>query len=319
MTDIPTPPDVVGRARDVVASLGDLPRPGGGATFERWQRLADVGIEDVSLVRLVEGHYDAVAIAAELGADPIDAGLAGVWAARPGELVARRVARGWVLSGVKPFCSGSVLLDTALVTVSSSDGPRLFRIDATAPEVVGGSWAPLGMAATLSTTLRFDGMVVPDRAEVGKPGDYVERPGFGHGGCGVAACWWGATSGLASSLTTAAVGDDSDHRLMGLGSVALALEQSAAVLHRASRCIDRSPADRDGAVSWAATSRSSVAAAARLVLAVSGARLGTTALSADAAIGQRMADLTMYLTQYRDEELIDGGRRLRASSEIRLC
>ncbi|WP_116999224.1 acyl-CoA dehydrogenase [Desertimonas flava] len=318
MTDSSTTPDVIERARAVIADLGELPLPGRGATFERWQRLAGVGVEDVSVVRIVEGHYDAVAILAELGADPLDGGLAGVWAARPGELVAERTRRGWTLSGEKPFCSGSVLLDTALVTAVSEDGPRLFRIDAHAPRVVARSWTPLGMAATRSETLCFDEMGVPDHDEVGKPGDYVDRPGFGHGGSGVAACWWGGVAGLVPALAAAAT-DGSDDRVRILGSIVLALEQSAALLHTTADRIDRSPADRDGAVSWAATARSSVAATARLVLASAAAVLGTSALAGDAAVGQRMADLTMYLTQYRDDELIDGGRRVIESGELRLC
>ena len=46
----------------------DLPLPGSGWTRERWAALADLAEEDLSLARLAEGHADAVAILAELGA-----------------------------------------------------------------------------------------------------------------------------------------------------------------------------------------------------------------------------------------------------------
>ena len=46
----------------------DLPLPGGGRTRERWAVLADLAGEDLSLARLAEGHADALAILAELGA-----------------------------------------------------------------------------------------------------------------------------------------------------------------------------------------------------------------------------------------------------------
>ena len=46
----------------------DLPLPGGGRTGERWAVLAELAGEDLSLARLAEGHADALAILAELGA-----------------------------------------------------------------------------------------------------------------------------------------------------------------------------------------------------------------------------------------------------------
>src|ERR1700690_4308907 len=65
----------------------NLPRPGGGRTRERWAALADLAEEDLSLARLAEGHADALAILAELGAADLGAASApaesrwGVWAA----------------------------------------------------------------------------------------------------------------------------------------------------------------------------------------------------------------------------------------------
>jgi hypothetical protein len=38
----------------------DLPLPGGGRTRQRWAAFADLAGEDLSLVRLAEGHADAV-------------------------------------------------------------------------------------------------------------------------------------------------------------------------------------------------------------------------------------------------------------------
>ena len=46
----------------------NLPLPGSGRTRERWAALADLAGEDLSLARLAEGHADALAILAELGA-----------------------------------------------------------------------------------------------------------------------------------------------------------------------------------------------------------------------------------------------------------
>jgi hypothetical protein len=45
----------------------DLPSPGSGRTRERWARLTTVAEHDLVLVRLAEGHADALAILEELG------------------------------------------------------------------------------------------------------------------------------------------------------------------------------------------------------------------------------------------------------------
>jgi len=88
----------------------DLPLPGSGRTWERWAVLADLAGEDLSLARLSEGHVDALAILAELGAGAPPAGSRwGVWAAQPPGpgLSASPAAGGWRLDGIKRYCSGA--------------------------------------------------------------------------------------------------------------------------------------------------------------------------------------------------------------------
>ena len=51
-----------------------MPLPAGGDTAGRLQRLAEIGKEDLSLARLAEAHFDAVAILAEAGFRPVFAG-----------------------------------------------------------------------------------------------------------------------------------------------------------------------------------------------------------------------------------------------------
>ena len=50
--------------------LLDLPRPGAGATWSRFRRLAEIAAEDLSLARLAEGHCDAIAILSGAGLQP---------------------------------------------------------------------------------------------------------------------------------------------------------------------------------------------------------------------------------------------------------
>ena len=74
----------------------------------RWAALAQLAEEDLSLARLAEGHTDALAILAELGAlnaPPAEAaGCLGRATARPGA-DGQQAARGWRLDGTKQYCS----------------------------------------------------------------------------------------------------------------------------------------------------------------------------------------------------------------------
>jgi hypothetical protein len=104
----------------------DLPLPGSGWTRERWAALAALAEEDLSLARLAEGHSDADAILAELGASPLPVGTRwGVWAAQPPGpgLIATRIGHGWRLDGIKQYCSGARSCTDALVTGGGDGRP----------------------------------------------------------------------------------------------------------------------------------------------------------------------------------------------------
>jgi alkylation response protein AidB-like acyl-CoA dehydrogenase len=286
------------------------PLPASGRTGDRWAALADVARRDLSRARVVEGHADALAILAELGATaavPAGATL-GVWAAEPGRLRATPLGRaGWRLDGAKGWCSGSTELDRALVVATAPDGPRLFVVD---PSVDGvtvepGSWRPLGMAATRSETLLFDGVAVRSEAAIGGPDAYVRRAGFGHGGCGVAACWFGGAAGLLDDLWERADRSAPD-QVAALGAARSELDAAAAVLAVAAREVDGpAPAARaepEGAEpAWerARRVRLAVERACRRVLEGAVVALGAGALCHDPAVSGRVADLTVYLRQLR--------------------
>ncbi len=280
-------------ARALVPQLDRLPLPGSGATIDRWRALADLGREDLSQARLAEGHADARAILVELD-HPVPDGLLGVWAAQPGGLRAEPAEGGWRFRGEKGWCSGSRALDRALVTATAPDGPRLFVVDPAGLGVVPDSWRPMGMAATRSDTLVFDGVPVGAADAVGGPGAYVERPGFGHGGCGVAAVWWGGADAVVDALRA---GDGSDERDRVLGEATAALEAGWATLAEAARAIDADPGDRAAADRRALVVRLAVERAARTALDLTVQALGATALCHRPDHAARVADLTVYLSQ----------------------
>jgi len=96
-----------------------LPLPAQGNTPERHRHLFDIALEDLSLAKLAEAHWDALAILAEAGRTPKPGALYAVWASeipdQPLQLTNNR------LSGTKAFCTGYGLVDRALVTLGTGD------------------------------------------------------------------------------------------------------------------------------------------------------------------------------------------------------
>jgi alkylation response protein AidB-like acyl-CoA dehydrogenase len=277
----------------------DLPRPGAGRTLERWTALAELSAADLTLGRLAEAHTDAAAILTELDGPPA-LGLWGVWAAEPptARVTATAGPDGWTLSGRKAWCSGAEVLDRALVTAHAEDGRRLFAVSVADLAVEAGSWAAVGMAATGTLTVGFD--AVP-ATPVGGPGAYLDRPGFWHGGAGVAACWYGGALGAARLLLTAARARPLDpHALAHLGAVDALVGGLAAHLATAAAEIDADPAGPDARLRQARL-RARVEAGATEILDRVGRALGPGPLATDPVHARRAADLPVYLRQSHAE------------------
>ncbi len=295
---------VAGAFADAVESGWlNLPLPGGGRTRERWAVLAELAGADLCLARLAEGHADALAILAELGAGPPPAGSRwGVWGGQPPGpgLTASKSGGDWLLDGTKQYCSGARSCTDALVTATAPDGNRLFAVSARDLSPVPGTWPATGMAA--SDTLDVDFTGIPGEP-VGGPGRYIDRPGFAHGGAGVAACWYGGARGVGKTLLAAAAERDlGPHALAHLGAVDIALRTAKAALDAAADEIDADPDDREnGGRLRALRVRALVEATATEVMHRVGRALGAGPLSHDAAHSRRVADLTVYLRQHHAE------------------
>jgi hypothetical protein len=138
---------------------------------------------------------------------------------------------------------------------------------------------------------------------VGGPGHYTGRPGFAHGGAGVAACWYGGARAVGRTLLAAAAGREvGPHALAHLGAVDIALRTARAALDAAAAEIDADPDDRRGG-GWprALRVRALVEATATEVMHRVGRALGAGPLSRDEAHSRRVADLTVYLRQHHAE------------------
>lgn len=310
----PAPPGEVLQAM-VDGGLATLPRPGQGHTLQRWRMLAAVAGHDLSLAKLYEAHTDALAILAELGApEPAAGSTWGVWCAEaPDARLHGSVPSpdGTVtLSGLKAWCSGAGSVSHALVSAWNDENQPVIvavALDQPGVAVTGQGWLAVGMAATASTEVRFN---AARGVQLGAPGCYVNRPGFWHGGAGIAACWFGAAVALGQALQGAcrdrtecldpALADARAlHLLAHLGAVDTALTAAGAVLREAADWIDRHP-ERDARPQALSVRLVVEDAATRCLQAVPRA-LGAGPLCRDAHIAHLVADLPIFLRQSHAE------------------
>jgi len=286
---------LVDRVRSWLQNEPALPLPGGGDTLGRWRALARMGAEDLALAKVLEAHHDAIAILHELGKPALaaphgrDVPLHAVWAAE-GPACTLRVDERGRLDGDKPWCSGASLVDAALVTVRGPRGTALYRVDT-------GQWTALseqqwhapGMTMIPSTTVHFSRVTAEP---VGGPDAYLDRPGFWHGGAGVAAVWYGAAVALAERMRPWCA-DGLRARL--LGEVDLILPPAAALLRELAGAIDAAPDNsfQEDVIRV----RSVVERAASRVLDLAGRALGPAPMCLEPDHAQRWADLAVFIRQ----------------------
>ena len=298
--------------RLIATGLDRLPLPGHGATLQRWQALAAIAAVDLSLLKLYEGHTDALAILAEIDGDGAAPGSSwGVWCAEmPGaRLKLQQGADGrWQLDGRKAWCSGAAGLSHALVSCWNPAGEAcLASVALSQPgvTVTHEGWQAVGMAGSASVDVLFS---AAHATPVGAPGAYLARPGFWHGGAGIAAGWYGAACALAGYLYARAGHATPDPvRLAQLGRIDCALRAAGALLREGAAAIDAQP-QRD-CMELALRLRLAVEDCATLVLQLTTRALGAGPLCRDAHFARLASDLPVFLRQShaeRDQATLGG-------------
>ncbi|WOB49400.1 acyl-CoA dehydrogenase family protein [Xanthomonas hydrangeae] len=274
-----------------------LPLPGRGRTAERWQLLADIAAEDLCVAKFLEAHYDAQAICADLAVDVIEPGQRwAVWAAEPPGSDMRFT--GSTLEGTKAWCSGAAQVTHALVTTQHAGASCLFAVALNQPgvQIDASGWQAIGMRDIETANVTFTR--VPAQ-QVGASDAYLTRPGFWHGGAGIAACWFGATIAVADVLRTASRVRRDPHAAAHLGAIDAGLAAAGALLHQLAQGIDAQP--RDPHTRSVLQVRSVVEAVARDTLDRVGRALGPGPLCGDRVHAQRCADLSVFIRQHHGE------------------
>jgi len=320
-----------------------LPLPGCGQTLERWRALQAVAAVDLVLAKLAEPHWDAQAILADCfdgaesaavaaanalvqsghdasaragnildndaGTGAIHARLWAVWASEPPDarVTGHHGRDSLHLTGRKAWCSGAALASHALVSYWDGQGRAcLAAVALNAPGVSIGDtgWHAVGMDATASTDVHFDHTPA---IMVGEPGQYLARPGFWHGGMGIAACWLGACVALAQRVAGAQAGcADSPvskrvdpHAQAHLGAIDVAVSQAQALMRETANWVDAHP-HADATVA-ATRIRSAAEHCATEVLRHAARALGAAPMCREAVTARLFADLPVFIRQSHAE------------------
>jgi hypothetical protein len=281
-----------------------LARPGAGATAQRHRAIFDAGREDLSLAKLIEAHWDAVAILEEAGHEPAANATYAVWAS---ELPGRQlVYESGSLHGTKEFCSGAALVDRALV----SAGPLLVEIDLRGDskfkKIDESSWLTEAFRSTRTAAVTFLGL--PVVSVLGEGDWYTHRSGFWQGACGPAAAWAGGAAGLVEYALTKL--RDDPHSSAHLGAMHANVSAMEAVLEYAGDAFDCEP--HADAMVRSLEVRHTVEQLSTDVLRRFARSLGPAPLVKDAGMIQRYAELDLFLRQsHAERDLESLGTALR--------
>jgi hypothetical protein len=299
------------RLREVVAQ--PLPLPGGGDTAGRHRALVEIGREDLTLAKLAEAHWDAVAILAEAGLEPVSGELYAVWASEiPGRAL---TLASETVSGTKAFCSGSDLVDRALVT-AGPDGSQLVEIDlrqaAQTISIDLAGWKTDAFRETHTGAMTF--AATPVVKLVGTAGWYSGRAGFWHGACGPAACWAGGVAGLLDVAHASRREDP--HTMAHLGAIRANVWAMMAVLERAGEEIDRAAEDVGGARRRALMVRHLVEQMGTDILRRFARAYGPAPLAMQEEVARRYHEADLYLRQCHGERDLEELGRLLAQAPV---
>jgi alkylation response protein AidB-like acyl-CoA dehydrogenase len=154
--------------------------------------LRRTGARNASLGRIFEGHVNGAQLVARCGSaaqrnaahDAIAAGhIFGVWntQADTDQLRIQRHDDGYRLRGAKTWASGAGSITRPIVTAAWPDGGVqmiALPIDELAVNIDASAWHPLGMEASDSFRVAFDGIRIRMCDLLGVPGDYERQPWF---------------------------------------------------------------------------------------------------------------------------------------------
>ncbi|PKV11869.1 dehydrogenase [Xanthomonas prunicola] len=135
---------------------------------------------------------------------------------------------------------------------------------------------------------------------LGEPDFYLRRPGFWHGGAGIAACWYGAATAIAEHVRCSPRVMHSPFCAAHLGAIDAQLSAARLLLQNLADRIDSAPTESH---QFAVIQlRSLMDRICRDVIERAALALGPVSLCCDAEHAQRCADLAAFIRQSHGEK-----------------
>ena len=314
------PVDAIGVLERCGLLSGVLPVDEGGAGIGT-ERLATpallcvltlIGGAHLSLARLFEGHVNAVALLWQYGSGlqrqrlvryVRDGGLLGVWNAPAPEGPLRLVEDGdhFKLSGTKIYASGAGAIRRPLLTATTPDGKLLMLwCDVTKAVVDLSSWKVLGMKATATGTVHFDGVPVARDELFGQDQDYHRQPAFSGGAWRFVAAQLGAAGALVDLMKEAllSAGRDQDpHQRARLAEAVMRLETGRLWTEKAAALAEDPTADAGDITSYVGMARLVVEQVGMDIIALAQRSVGLRGMLEDNPMERICRDLATYLRQ----------------------
>ena len=180
----------------------------GASTLELLQTLWHIGRGNLAVGRLYEGHVNALQLVGWFGTDAqksryfaeANSGqLFAVWNTQAGNGIRfESENEGWQMRGAKTFCSGAGSVTRPIVTGEAPDGWRMCIVptENARLEIDKSWWQPMGMRASASFAVDFDGTTLRDDYLLGGAGDYYRQPAFSGGAIRFCAVQLGGAASL---------------------------------------------------------------------------------------------------------------------------
>jgi alkylation response protein AidB-like acyl-CoA dehydrogenase len=299
--------------------------------------LKTIGRGDLSVGRLYEGHVNALQLIQTFGtraqvarwaAHARERGLLfGVWNTEAGDGVQiRPLGHGrYRLAGAKTFASGAGYVARPIVPGALPDGGwqmAVVPMDAVAARIDPSWWNPLGMRASASYKVDFDGVEIGDDDLLGAPGDYHCQPWFAGGAVRFAAVQLGGAEALLAATrdylrALERAGDP--YQRARIGEAAILIESGNLWLRGAAGVVELGPdagqsGDSATRVTYANMTRLAIERICLDVLRLAERSLGARGLLQPHPAERIIRDLTLYLRQPApDAVLASVGERARES------
>lgn len=287
-----------------------------------------VGSLDLAAGRLYEGHVNALLLISKFG-DPTAAErdlnqgcLFGVWNTdSPAPVTATREGASIRFQGQKAFGSGAGTVTRPIVTAEFPNEGRimcLLPLDTMHHVIDYTSWHPLGMEASDSFTVDFNGALASTAVLLGNPGDYYRQPAFSGGAIRFAAVQFGAIEHLAHSFTEwlqRSRRTTDPYQLTRAGEIEISIESGRQWIARAAQEaeLNFNALDQPAITSMVHIANMTRLAIERICLDVMERvtrGVGARGLLAPATFSKQLRDLSMYLRQPApDQALAEVGRQ----------